>query len=77
MTYISPGDIERIDLNLTYPIFDGRIGWGGGDNFIYAEFRMKDGGTFTLTGLLSPKLELPRSFYEKSVKIRRFRCWCR
>lgn len=74
-TYISPDDVESIDLNLTYPVFDERIGWGGGDNFIYAKFNLKDGRSFVLTSLMSPKLDLPQGFYQKAVRVRNFRCW--
>lgn len=67
--------VDRIDLNLSYPVFDNRIGWGGGDGFIFAKFILLDGREFILSSLLSPRLELPSSFYGKAKKVRRFRCW--
>lgn len=67
--------VNRIDLNLSYPVFDNRIGWGGGEGFIFAKFILLDGREFILSSLISPKLELPKPFYRKTKKVRRFRCW--
>lgn len=72
---INSNDVSVLELNLTRPYYHNRVSVAAGEEYNYANLRLKSGREYYITSLLSPNLTVPENFINKSKKIKRWISW--